>query len=68
MFFIYFYFIFVKLINAIPPTNEFVGFLARFCDWIDDYCDLTLDVIIKKLGKEANVLDVEKVKENIDKI
>jgi len=45
-----------------------VGFLARFCDWIDDYCDLTLDVIIKKLGKEANVLDVEKVKENIDKI
>jgi hypothetical protein len=23
-------------------------------DWIDDYCDLTLDVIIKKLGKKNN--------------
>lgn len=23
-------------------------------DWIDDYCDLTLDVIIRKLGKKNN--------------
>ena len=39
-------------------------------DWVDDYCDLTLDVIIKKLGKKAKpgVLDSETLINNIDKI
>lgn len=37
-------------------------------DWIDEYCDLTLDVVIKKLGKEINVLDSETVKKNIERI
>lgn len=37
-------------------------------DWIDDYCDLTLDVIIKKLGKEVGEISVENIKNNIEKI
>ena len=36
-------------------------------DWIDDYCDLTLDDIIKKLGKE-NILDKDTIINNINKI
>jgi hypothetical protein len=30
-------------------------------DWIDDYCDLTLDVIIDKIGKEATVIDKDTI-------
>ena len=37
-------------------------------DWIDEYCDLTLDVLIKKLGKEVSVLDSQTVKNNIERI
>lgn len=39
-------------------------------DWVDDYCDLTLDVIIKKLGKKAKpgVLDSETIKNDISHI
>ena len=36
-------------------------------DWIDDYCDLTLDVIIKTIGKESK-LDKETIIKNIDKV
>jgi hypothetical protein len=38
-------------------------------DWVDEYCNLTLDAIIKKIGKKANhTLDNKSIKENIDKI
>lgn len=38
-------------------------------DWIDDYCDLTLDVIIKKIGKNSvNKIDYKSIKNNINKI
>jgi len=37
-------------------------------DWIDDYCDLTLDVIIKKLGVKPNLITEKSIKSNIDKI
>lgn len=39
-------------------------------DWIDDYCDLTLDTIIQKLGKstESATITAESIKTNIDKI
>jgi len=37
-------------------------------DWIDDYCDLTLDVIIKKIKKQPEIIDTNTVKENIEKI
>lgn len=37
-------------------------------DWVDDYCDLTLDVIIEKIGKEASVINEETIKNNIDKL
>jgi len=37
-------------------------------DWVDEYCDLTLDVLIKKLGKEVSILDSETIKKNIEKI
>jgi len=37
-------------------------------DWVDEYCDLTLDVIITKLGREASLLDTKRVKDNIDKL
>ena len=40
-------------------------------DWVDDYCDLTLDVIIKKLGKKTKkdyTLSANVVKNNITKI
>jgi len=31
-------------------------------DWIDDYCDLTLDVLIETIGKEeANIIDEESI-------
>jgi hypothetical protein len=37
-------------------------------DWIDDYCDLTLDVIIKKLGKRTvKKLTVKTINENLEK-
>ena len=37
-------------------------------DWIDDYCDLTLDVIIDRLGNKPNELNVKTIKNNIDKV
>jgi len=39
-------------------------------DWVDDYCDLTLDTIIKKIGKtkKSIILNADSVKNNIDKI
>ena len=37
-------------------------------DWIDDYCDLTLDVIIKKIGKKASVLNSKTMRADIDKV
>lgn len=38
-------------------------------DWVDDYCDLTLDVIIKKLGKTGpSEINAETLKSDIDKI
>jgi len=37
-------------------------------DWIDEYCDLTLDVIINKIGKKPQTLTTDSVIENINKI
>lgn len=38
-------------------------------DWIDDYCDLTLDEIIKELGEDTvKILDTKQMKTNIEKI
>jgi hypothetical protein len=36
-------------------------------DWIDDYCDLTLDVVIETLGEKVSVLNNETVKTYIDR-
>lgn len=37
-------------------------------DWIDDYCDLTLDVLIKTIGKEVEILNKEHIIDGINKI
>ena len=37
-------------------------------DWVDDYCDLTLDVIIKKIGSNAKTLNAASMKKGIQKI
>jgi len=38
-------------------------------DWIDDYCDLTLDEIIKEIGEDSvKTLDVAQMESNIEKI
>lgn len=36
-------------------------------DWIDDYCDLTLDVVIETLGEKVSELNNETVKTYIDR-
>jgi len=35
-------------------------------DWIDDYCDLTLDVVIETLGEKVNEVNNDKVKTYLD--
>lgn len=52
------------LFGVIRGSNK----LYYIGDWEDEYCDLTLDVIIKTLGKEPEVIDIEKIKSNIDRI
>lgn len=37
-------------------------------DWIDDYCDLTLDAIIKKIGGKANTINSASLKKDMRKI
>lgn len=37
-------------------------------DWIDDYCDLTLDAIIKKIGEKAKTINSASLKKDIQKI
>lgn len=37
-------------------------------DWIDDYCDLTLDAIIKKIGGKAKTINSASLKKDIQKI
>jgi hypothetical protein len=52
------------LFGVISGSNRlyFIG------DWIDEYCDLTLDMVIKKIGKEVNVVDKESIINNMKKI
>ena len=52
------------LFGVINGSNK----LYYIGDWIDQYCDLTMEVIIKTLGKESDILDVNKLKSDIDKI
>ena len=52
------------LFGLIQGSNK----LYYIGDWIDEYCDLTLDVIIKKLGKEAGVISKETVENDLKKI
>lgn len=33
-------------------------------DWIDEYCDLTLDALIKTIGRDVRILDNENVSKN----
>jgi len=37
-------------------------------DWIDDYCDLTLDTIIKTIGKEASEITEDSILIELDNI
>lgn len=53
------------LFGLIEGSNK----LYYIGDWIDEYCDLTLDVIIKKYGeKSEHTLDNQTMINNIDKI
>jgi hypothetical protein len=36
-------------------------------DWVDDYCNLTLDVVVETLGEYVNTVNNEKVKTYIDR-
>jgi len=52
------------LFGVIKNSNK----LYYIGDWVDEYCDLTLDVIIQKLGISPSIIDADSIKNNIDKI
>lgn len=52
------------LFGMIQGSDKFY-FVA---DWEDDYCDLTLDRMLKVLGKKTTSLNVKSVKSRIEKI
>lgn len=41
--------------------------LYFIADWVDDYCDLTLDKMMEELGDEVNTVNNQNIKSYIDK-
>lgn len=37
-------------------------------DWVDEYCDLTLDVIIKRIGDKSKTINTSTLKKSIEQI
>lgn len=52
------------LFGVIKGSNRlyFIG------DWVDDYCDLTLDVLIKTLGKSVDMITVDSINKSLSEL